>query len=377
VIGVAERFDAIKLILAVVGGIGAVIALTIAYRKQRHSEAAEYREDTKLYTDRFGKAADQLGSDKGAVRLAGVYALAELADDWIDGRQVCIDVLCAYLRTLSTPQGPDVAAKTPQRTSRRYDAIAKLGWRRATEPTTPAPTRDPREEREVRQSVIRLISSRLRANARADWRGYDFDFTGAVFDSGGNFFRAQFPGGNVTFVGAQFTGGDFSFSQAQFSGGTVDFVGAQFTGGTADFANAQFTGGVVNFGGVQFSGGDVSFVRAHFADASVNFGAAQFTSSAVSFVEAQFANDTVNFHGANFTGGEVSFDGAQFTSGEVSFEWAQFLGGEVSFREVQFADGTVDISSPSAYRCPPKFDDWPDGPPAGLRLPANSEGLRN
>jgi hypothetical protein len=110
VIGATERFDAIKLILTVVGGIGAVVALTVAYRKQRHSEAAEYREDTKLYTDRFGKAADQLGSDKAPVRLAGVYAMAELADDWGDGRQVCIDVLCAYLRMPYTPPPDDQPA---------------------------------------------------------------------------------------------------------------------------------------------------------------------------------------------------------------------------------------------------------------------------
>lgn len=33
-----------------------------------------------------------------------VYALARLADDWEEQRQVCIDVLCAYLRM---PYQPD------------------------------------------------------------------------------------------------------------------------------------------------------------------------------------------------------------------------------------------------------------------------------
>jgi hypothetical protein len=37
----AERLDSIKLVLATVGGVGAVVALTVAYRKQRHGEAAE------------------------------------------------------------------------------------------------------------------------------------------------------------------------------------------------------------------------------------------------------------------------------------------------------------------------------------------------
>jgi hypothetical protein len=37
------------------------------------------------------------------VRLAGVYAMGELADDWQAGQQACIDVLCAYLRMPYTP----------------------------------------------------------------------------------------------------------------------------------------------------------------------------------------------------------------------------------------------------------------------------------
>lgn len=48
-----DKFDGLKIALTVVGGIGGVIALTVAYRKQRLGEAAERREDTKAFTDRF------------------------------------------------------------------------------------------------------------------------------------------------------------------------------------------------------------------------------------------------------------------------------------------------------------------------------------
>ena len=54
--------------------------------------------------ERFATAADQLDSGKPAVRLAGVYAMADLADDWAENRQTCVDVLCAYLRM---PYEPD------------------------------------------------------------------------------------------------------------------------------------------------------------------------------------------------------------------------------------------------------------------------------
>ena len=60
---------------------------------------------TRMLNERFATAAGQLGGDKPtAVRLAGVYAMAALADDWPKNRQTCVDVLCAYLRL---PYDPD------------------------------------------------------------------------------------------------------------------------------------------------------------------------------------------------------------------------------------------------------------------------------
>jgi hypothetical protein len=66
-------------------------------RKQLDRTLAEQR--TRTLNERFATAAEQLGGDKPpAVRLAGVYAMAGLADDWEENRQTCVDVLCAYLR---------------------------------------------------------------------------------------------------------------------------------------------------------------------------------------------------------------------------------------------------------------------------------------
>src|SRR5687767_4398841 len=63
----AELLDLLKIGLAVVGGLGAVVALAVAYRKQQVSEAAhviatrqEDREGTKYLNERYGKAAEQL-----------------------------------------------------------------------------------------------------------------------------------------------------------------------------------------------------------------------------------------------------------------------------------------------------------------------------
>jgi len=69
---------------------------------------------TRTLNERFATAAAMLGSDKPpAVRLAGVYALAGLADDWPENLQTCIDGLCAYLRLPYEPD-PDEEAPVPR-----------------------------------------------------------------------------------------------------------------------------------------------------------------------------------------------------------------------------------------------------------------------
>ena len=69
---------------------------------------------TRTLNERFATAADKLGDDKPpAMRLAGVYAMAGLADDWKKNRQTCIDVLCGYLRMPYEPY-PGEQADMPE-----------------------------------------------------------------------------------------------------------------------------------------------------------------------------------------------------------------------------------------------------------------------
>ncbi|MEU1680999.1 pentapeptide repeat-containing protein [Micromonospora zamorensis] len=257
---VATVFELVKLIFAVVAGAGGVAALVVAYRRQRvaeHQNALAHadglraeeadkrakieadRNGVRLFNERFTKASEQLGSEKAAVRLAGVYAMAGLADDWQEGRQTCIDVLGAYLRMPYTPP-PEASNEMPSQTDDSAPA--------------PAPALDvdkartAREEREVRHTVIRLVSTHLRSpqGNPASWRGYDFDFTGAVFD-GGNLSDATFSGGRVSFDGARFVGGPSYFAGTVFNGGRVSFARAVFTGGEVSFDGAEFSGGRVSF----------------------------------------------------------------------------------------------------------------------------------
>lgn len=68
--------------------------------QEQHNESdATEKNVTELYT----KAADQLGSEQAAVRLAGLYALERLAHNNPGQRQSIVNVICAYLRMPFTP----------------------------------------------------------------------------------------------------------------------------------------------------------------------------------------------------------------------------------------------------------------------------------
>src|SRR5579871_4832580 len=111
-----------------------------AQGKQLDRTLAEQR--TRTLNERFATAAGQLGDDKPpTVRLAGVYAMAALADDWPENRQTCVDVLCGYLRMPYEPE-PGQDAPEPER----------LAFRAS---------------REVRHTVIRVITAHLQKDKDA------------------------------------------------------------------------------------------------------------------------------------------------------------------------------------------------------------------
>ncbi|MFF7468283.1 pentapeptide repeat-containing protein [Streptomyces sp. NPDC008092] len=341
-------FDLVKLSFGVVAGAGALVALVVAYRRQRVDEDGALREATRLHTERFTTAVAQLGDVSAAVRLGGVHALAGLADDAPTRglRQTCIDVLCAYLRLPYTAE-----ADLPADDDEARHAYLSM--------------------RQVRHTVIRLISDHLRL-APIDphsWQGHDFDLTEVTFD-GGDFSAVEFSGSKVTFAGARFSAGTVTFYAARFSGGTVDFSRARFSGGRVTFTGAEFSGGTVEFAGVQFSDGIVTFARSHFVGGTVDFADAQFYGSIVNFSHTPFSGSRVTFTDVEFSGGTVEFAGARFSDGMVSFARSQFSDGTVTFSDAWFPGGTVDFTG--ADGVPPMGLVPPSGSlfPTGLTLPS-------
>lgn len=367
----ANSFDFAKVVLAIVGGIGAVVALVVAYRKQHLGEAAELREDAKLFSERFTKAADQLGSDKAAVRLAGIYALEGLAQGEPDQRQTIVDVLCAYLRM------PYIAADTLDYPTAFTVVDDHTDAQRTSDEQKETERRE--QERQVRLTAQRILAAHLHPGETKDraaetfWGKVNLDLTGATLVDldlsrchihTAQFSRANFVG-RPKFNETQFTGNAW-FNETQFTRGAI-FDRAQFTG-DAWFERAQFTFGAwfneaqftrnAWFSFSQFDSG-AEFKRAQFAN-SAEFKCAQFNGEPLidtTFREAHFAKGA-RFDEAKFTGragfvltqftGPAWFDGAQFSAGvyldstefasDAMFNRAQFTG-QTSFRATEFAGG--------------------------------------
>ncbi|WP_282798064.1 pentapeptide repeat-containing protein [Streptomyces sp. CC224B] len=332
-------FDLVKLAFGVVAGAGALVALVVAYRRQRLDEDGALRDATRLHTERFTTAVSQLGDDSAAVRLGGVHALAGLADDapTRELRQTCIDVLCAYLRLPYTAEA-DLPAD---------DAAARHAYLSL---------------REVRHTVIRVIRDRLRLDAEHahSWQGHDFDFTNVTFD-GGDFSGSVFSSGMVNFAGATFCGGMVHFAEATFSGGVVNFAGAMFSGGTTSFDSSTFSGSSVQFHKTRFTDSKVRFRMANFSGGKVSFAGATFSGATVSFHRAAFSGATVNFHRAAFSRGAVSFAGATFAVGTVSFTGAAFSGSTLHLGRARFCGGVADMSNVQGETSPGLIPPFPPG----------------
>ncbi|MFT9397679.1 MAG: pentapeptide repeat-containing protein [Bifidobacterium psychraerophilum] len=78
--------------LAVVGGVGGVVALVIAFRKQSSAERGEGQ-------DRLNESVRLLGDSQPSTRIAGVYAIINTGKRHRDLREQAADILCGYLRT--------------------------------------------------------------------------------------------------------------------------------------------------------------------------------------------------------------------------------------------------------------------------------------
>lgn len=351
---IGNRLDLLKISLAIVAGIGGVVALVVAYRRQivaeeenRRSWTQAERESLKLFTERFTSSTGQLGNERAAVRIAGVYALTQLADDATDTglRQACIDVLCAYIRM-------------PYETDQKSPL-----WREG--------------EKEVRRSIMDLVRAHLLGSGSDDdWSGHSFDFTGAVFD-GFQLSGVKIGGDtSIDFSGARFLegrnmlqrvtledGASLSFWNSEVAGGELEFFGSQFRGGTLWFRSTKFERGSVYFSSTEFGGpGGVELEegRTVFSGTLADFGESRFSGADVHFDKTYFEKGGLWFDQCLFTGGSITFKDAQLTEPcQVSMNLTKFAGAAVDFDFARAAPGSLRIGDAVVSTRPPTVGESP------------------
>ena len=240
----------VKIALTLVGGVGAVAYLVIKYQEQQQAGRAEKREKDRIVDTKMQDAINQLGSDKASTRIAGVYALTDIADTYRGGyRQRVVDILCGYLRSdrETYPLGEDGKPATGLPRSGDADKAVESTILSMFVAHLKKGPRDENGDVTLRQQVR---NDQLWCDCSFDLHGATFHedvrLIGTTFEHGLNFQGTKFERG-ANFSGAHFTGGA-SFSGAHFTG-DADFLMAHFTGG-ANFVMAEFRTSAV-FSGIQ------------------------------------------------------------------------------------------------------------------------------
>lgn len=293
--GTSSGADVLRAALPAIVGATIAVALDVVYRRQKDSERAQFAQ-------RFGAASTQLGDSDTAVRIAGVYAMAATADESpvFARRQQCIDVLCGYLRL---PYEPDSGS------NHLSEFVSTTTWSATPPATNIEETRRQavrQNDREVRETIVRVLAQRLQSSADTSWSANDFDLTGVLFEDAW-FAGARFSGRHAWFDGAVFTGPNTSFEDVEFNAEVVSFDGASFESGAA-FAGATFRARTASFDGATFTGSETSFDDARFAG------------EYVSFRRVGFAGETTSFGSAAFKCLRASFESpAEWKN--VEFDW--------------------------------------------------------
>ena len=136
--------------------------------RQRHNLETERRHDDREreLRARFGSIAAQLGAERFAERLASVFALASLADDWHRAgndveRQTCVDLFCAQLRRPRVPRRPPGGA-------------GGMVFEREWSPQLRS------EDTEIRTAMVSLLRSHRPLIAEGDdtWNSCSLDLSG-------------------------------------------------------------------------------------------------------------------------------------------------------------------------------------------------------
>ncbi|MFC1472879.1 pentapeptide repeat-containing protein [Rhodococcus qingshengii] len=306
-------------------------------------ERTYQREVIRDLRSRYTVCAEQLANPSAAIRLAGVYALASLADDWQqqderDEKQVAIDLLCAYLRTPNT--------YTPSLSAARLPDTGEL---------------------EVRQTILLTLQKRsvLESSDPKNWKGFDYKFINADLIganlTNADLAEARLTGANLT--GANLTGAKLNSARLISMNLTgASLMLAKLTG--ADLTWADLTGAnltVADLTGATLTGAKLSDAKLNSAKLnSANLTGADLKGAKLSDAKLNSAKlNSANLTGANLKGADLT--GGNLTGANLT--GANLKGANLSGVNLTDANlSSVDLSEATyvnMYYTPGTI--WPEG----------------
>jgi uncharacterized protein YjbI with pentapeptide repeats len=220
-------------------GAGALLGFRASMKTRETLESVadktHEREVMAARQERYTTIAEQLSSEHETVRLAGVYALAALADEWqrageLGQRDVAIKLLCAYLRAKPRKNGGDKST--------------------------------PLSDSEVRKAIVLMIQTHTDKTVEPRWEGSLIDLSGADL-SGANFSGTDLTAANFSranLSGANLLEANLSsaqFPEAQLSKATLTYADLSHASlWRSDLSGAYLTESTMSW--ADMSGADLS-----------------------------------------------------------------------------------------------------------------------
>ena len=283
---------------------------------------------------RYTKAVEQLANEKAAVRLGGIYTLVGLVDEWLSEEplphkkrlkegQIIVNNLCAYIRSpLQVDSYMNFELDNQSESNNNFSTEEKIRIQ---------------EEREIRQSLLEEIKSRLTTmhegvtsntviSSNDSWSNFKYDFSNSIFFYPFHLKNALFEN-SVNFSKSTFY--DVAYFDNLHFKKEVNFYKTKFKSTTQ--INSSYFYKTVRLGGSEFYG-QTDFYRSVFAHNFIANESKFYSSCTVAdsifsgdfiFTSSYFKGPTNIYN--NIFGGSAGFKEAEFED-LLDFSDAWFIG---------------------------------------------------
>ena len=277
-----------KTLAQIILGVLLLGTLYVAWKRASAAErTVEVAQESQI-TERFTRAIEQLGSDKMAIRLGGIYALERIANDSAKDRWQIVQVLTAYIRDKPSWEHGTETEESHQATTTDIQAILTVLGQLNTDYGETGRRID-LHNADLRETDLRYINFHGAILRGAKLQGVPLD--GINLESADlrycDFRKTCLTGANLqkaNLIAADFRGADLAnanfqesnLSRADFQWGPLKYVVDRYEGATPDaprektiLINANFRQAVLTT--ASFMGADLTKANFEGADLSASY----------------------------------------------------------------------------------------------------------